>query len=322
MIFIIQNQFFTIMLKIAILLIVSLIVAPVAIVYLDATPTEEQWVLLTPLLWMCFGIATACFLLSEITKNYSQVDKLWSLVPLVYSWYVAFQMDFAPRMLLMAVLVTLWGLRLSYNFSRRGGYSLKFWTGEEDYRWAVLRARPELSGRVRWTLFNLFFISYYQQFLILFFTLPIVVAAQAGDSPLGWADYAVAAAVLFFLILETVADQQQWVYQNEKYRQKAAGKMEPFYAVGFTHHGLWKWMRHPNYMAEQAIWVCFYFFGVAATGNWLNWTLSGPLLLMVLFQGSADFSEGISAEKYPLYKAYMSKVGRFLPNFWQNPKFY
>lgn len=310
------------MIKTILLLIVSLIVVPVATVMLDSMPSDTQWTLLTPLLWMCFAIAMACFFLSELTKNYSQVDKLWSLVPLLYVWYVAFQMDFAPRILLMAVLVTIWGLRLSYNFSRRGGYSWKFWTGDEDYRWAVLRAKPELSGRLRWTLFNLFFISLYQQFLILLFTLPIVIAAEAGNATLGMYDYLVAGALLGFIVIETIADQQQWVYQNEKYRQKAAGHMEPAYTVGFTHHGLWKWMRHPNYMAEQAIWVCFYFFGVAATGSWFNWTLSGPLLLLVLFQGSADFSEGISAEKYPLYNAYISKVGRFIPRFWQNPKFY
>jgi steroid 5-alpha reductase family enzyme len=29
--------------------------------------------------------AFACFLVSELTHNYSQVDKLWSLVPVGYS---------------------------------------------------------------------------------------------------------------------------------------------------------------------------------------------------------------------------------------------
>ena len=72
-------------------------------------------------------------------------------------------------------------------------------------------------------------------------------------------------------------------------------------------------MRHPNYMAEQAIWVCVYFFSVIATGAWINWSLAGCLLLIILFQGSSDFSEAISAEKYPLYKEYQKKVGRFIP---------
>ena len=74
-------------------------------------------------------------------------------------------------------------------------------------------------------------------------------------------------------------------------------------------------MRHPNYMAEQAIWITFYLFSVAATGSWLNWSIAGCLLLLVLFQGSSDFSESISAEKYPEYKAYQEKTGRFLPKY-------
>jgi steroid 5-alpha reductase family enzyme len=41
--------------------------------------------------------------------------------------------------------------------------------------------------------------------------------------------------------------------------------------------------------------------------------LVGAVLLLILFQGSADFSEKISAEKYPAYSDYMKRVGRFLP---------
>ena len=31
-------------------------------------------------------ISTLCFILGEITKNYSQIDKVWSLVPIYVSW--------------------------------------------------------------------------------------------------------------------------------------------------------------------------------------------------------------------------------------------
>ena len=55
-------------------------------------------------------------------------------------------------------------------------------------------------------------------------------------------------------------------------------------------------------MAEQAIWIVFYCYSVIATGYWINWTITGGLLLVLLFKGSSDFSESISAEKYPDYK--------------------
>ena len=79
-------------------------------------------------------ISASCFFLGEITKNYSQIDKVWSLVPIFVAWYVCYSAELNLRTLFMAILVTIWGIRLTYNFSRRGGYSIYFWKGEEDYR--------------------------------------------------------------------------------------------------------------------------------------------------------------------------------------------
>jgi steroid 5-alpha reductase family enzyme len=36
---------------------------------------------------------------------------------------------------------------------------------------------------------------------------------------------------------------------------------------------------------------------------------------VILFKGSADFSEEISASKYPAYKDYQKRVGKFLPKW-------
>ena len=159
---------------------------------------------------------------------------------------------FEPRIVLMAVLVTLWGLRLTYNFARRGGYSWKFWSGEEDYRWSVLRQRPEFQVPWKWTLFNLFFISLYQMGLILLMTLPILISMEGR--PLGAFDYLLALFFLIFLFIETMADQQQWDFQNEKYRGINLGEtLDGVYQKGFVQSGLWAFVRHPNYAAEQAI---------------------------------------------------------------------
>jgi steroid 5-alpha reductase family enzyme len=85
------------------------------------------------------------------------------------------------------------------------------------------------------------------------------------------------------------------------------------YAHGFVRTGLWSLVRHPNYTMEQSIWVVFYLFSVIATGSWINWSMAGALLLLILFKGSSDFSEDISASKYPEYKDYQKKVPRFVP---------
>jgi steroid 5-alpha reductase family enzyme len=242
------------------------------------------------------------------------VDKLWSVLPVVYTWTVAAYGDFSPRLILMSVLVTIWGIRLTANFAMKGAYSWKFWGGEEDYRWQVLRAKPEFSQHWKWTLFNLFFISGYQNVLILLFTLPTIAALQNPNVPLGLPDYIPAFLMLFFIVFETIADIQQWNFQSKKHALINVGKeLTGNYKKGFLDKGLWAYSRHPNYFAEQAIWVCFYLFSVAATGQWFNWTIAGCLLLIVLFQGSSAFSEEISSGKYPEYAGYQRRVGKFFP---------
>jgi steroid 5-alpha reductase family enzyme len=153
--------------------------------------------------------------------------------------------------------------------------------------------------------------------LIWLFSLPAVIAFAGGDKSLGWLDYLLAGIFVWLVVIETVADQQQWNYHKEKNRRLKAGeKVDGEYAAGFIRTGLWSYMRHPNYAAEQSIWIVFYLFTIVATGSYVNWSMAGCLLLLALFQGSADFSESISLAKYPAYADYVKRVPKFIPKFW------
>lgn len=258
-------------------------------------------------------ISSSCFLLGEITKNYSQIDKVWSLVPIYVAWYVCYSAEFNTRTIIMAILVTIWGLRLTYNFSRKGGYSIYFWKGEEDYRWKEVRKSITLfKSNFNWSLFNLLFICFYQMGLIFLFTLPILAAWQ-GNSELNNFDYLIAAFMLLFILTETIADQQQYNFQTKKYKKINLGeKLDGEFEDGFISSGLWKYSRHPNFASEQLIWITYYFFSVNATGKFINWSIIGCLLLVILFYNSAKFSEGISDKKYPKYKEYQKRVPIFI----------
>src|SRR5659263_49083 len=198
-------------------------------------------------------VAIVCFLVSELTRNYSQVDKLWSLMPMVYSWITVASFP-SHRLFVMAILVTIWGLRLSYNFYRKGGYNIIPWKGEEDYRWKVLRENPLLKGRFRFGLFNLFFISFYQNMLILLFSTPLLLGAVNHSNPLNFIDLVAAILMLLFIVLEGLADNQLFRFQSEK---KGLQKGNPVYGKslekGFMSEGFWKHVRHPNFASEQAI---------------------------------------------------------------------
>lgn len=305
------------MLRTILILLFTIIVVPLCTIYFAEPLSSQQIEILKNAASIALFIALACFVISELSKNYSQVDKIWSVAPIIYVWYVAWAADWNSRAVLMAVLVSIWGIRLTLNFARRGGYSWKFWEGDEDYRWAVLRQKPILNSPWKWRLFNLFFISLYQNALIFLFTVPIIAVVQETDPVIGLWDIGLALAFLEFVVIETIADQQQWNFQTKKYALLAEGKsLSSKYAKGFIDTGLWGISRHPNYMAEQSIWIVFYLFSVVATGDLVNWTMPGCLLLLILFKGSSDFSEEISASKYPAYAAYQQKVGRFLPKVW------
>ena len=265
-----------------------------------------------PLL-VCLVIAGAITLgtwvASLITREYSWVDRVWSVAPVIYVWVFAAAGGLTPRLLLMAVLVTLWGIRLTFNFARKGGYR----PGGEDYRWAVLRGR---MSRQQFAVFNLLFISIFQNVVILAFTLPAFTVAETGTLPLhGW-DIAIAACFLAFLAGETIADQQQWAFHRWKASERAAGRSPQ---PGFLQTGLFRFSRHPNFFFEQAQWWVFAGFAVAATGVWLHWSVVGAVLLTALFIGSTIFTEGISRSKYPDYDAYRARTSALIPWFPRRP---
>ena len=289
---------------------------PAALDFLSGLDPGFQGLVLT---WITILIivVSICFMVSEITGNYSQVDKLWSLLPPAYAWVTVAAFPSA-RTVIMALLVTLWGLRLSYNFHRKGGYSIIPWKGEEDYRWKILRDNPALKGRLRFGLFNLLFISLYQNIIILLFTTPILMAALFADAPLSIIDIAAAILMLTFLVTETISDNQQFRFQTLK--RKMSGNEEVYsdsLKKGFLAEGLWKYVRHPNFASEQAIWISFYLFSVAASGKWINFTLLGPVLLVILFIGSSIMTENISSSKYPEYTAYQKEVPKFIPRIFR-----
>ena len=252
----------------------------------------------------------ACWLLSLITRDTSWVDRAWSIVPVVYVWtFVAGAFaagDGSVRVVLMGVLATAWGARLTFNFARKGGYS-----GMEDYRWAILRRRMRPW---QFQVFNALFIIGYQMTLLVLITLPASIAAQNPSALTGW-DAVFVIAFVCFLVGETVADQQQWRFHQRK--KDAGGALAPGFATG----GLFRYSRHPNFFFEQAQWWAFYAVGATAAmaggagilGGALNPTIIGPALLTVLFIGSTIFTESITASKYPAYAEYRRTTSMLVP---------
>ncbi|KAG2424859.1 hypothetical protein HYH02_015122 [Chlamydomonas schloesseri] len=305
---------------------------------------------------LALAAAALCWVWYLATHNCSHVDRMWSILPPIYvailsrrelalaaaSLRVAAAARLSPatgespgllpgrllsalsasgadmRLLLACALTAVWGCRLTYNFARKGGYSLRF----EDYRWAVVRT---LMPRVVFELFNLVFVAAAQHALCLAITLPAYVAAtaahkarQAGGTPepLGAAGWAGAVAFALLLLGEVAADEQQWSFQRKKHALMAAGKpRRGDYRRGFRTSGLFRFSRHPAFFFEYAQWWAVYVLcAVGPSRCGVGWAAAGAVGLTFLFHaGSLWITERISASKYPDYALYQARTSALIP---------
>lgn len=107
-----------------------------------------------------FAFSLALFpvflVISEYNRNYSQVDRVWSILPTLYNAHYALwaRLSGLPTQRLDLVLAfgVAWSTRLTFNYWRRGGYQV----GSEDYRWELIK---KYIGHAGFFVLNILFIS-------------------------------------------------------------------------------------------------------------------------------------------------------------------
>jgi steroid 5-alpha reductase family enzyme len=292
-------------------------------IYLDTNPVITS---------LAFSIALAPVFLvvSEINKNYSQVDRMWSILPTIYNVHYAIWAYLSglecTRIGGVALASIIWSTRLTYNYWRRGGYSV----GSEDYRWAIVK---DYVGPTVMFIFNIIFISLAQSLLLFAVTTAsyvILVSERlvtAGSMPAWTVKDSFSFAMMVGLVAFTaIGDQQQWNYQNAKTEYKKTGAIRSGYARdqferGFNTSGLFAYARKPQYATEQAVWGTLYLWSCLTTGTLYNWSGLGFVAYLFLFQASTWLTELLSEQKYPEYALYRQQVGKFIPTSLTPPTF-
>ncbi|RUL84638.1 DUF1295 domain-containing protein [Tautonia sociabilis] len=242
-----------------------------------------------------FAVTTALmfllWLVSITLRDASIVDVFWGLGFVVIAWLSFFLTgESTSRKMLLVLLVSIWGLRLSVYLARR-----KFGT-PEDSRYQAMRAS---IGPQFWVV-SLFLVFGLQAIIMNFVALP-VMAGQLDTSPIGfWNLLGVALWTVGFLF-EAVGD-----YQLARF------KADPNNRRKVLDRGLWRYTRHPNYFGDFLVWWGI-FFAAQGQGSW--WTAIGPLLMSILLirvSGVTLLERSLKHNKEG-YADYIARTSAFFP---------
>ena len=239
------------------------------------------------------------FIFSLSFNNTSFYDPYWSIVPPViagYLIYIAAAEANDIRQYLVAAVVGLWAIRLTFNWLRR-------WEGlgDEDFRYKDMRR----FGKVGYWIVSLTGLQLFPTVLVFLGCLPLYAALSLENQAFNVLDILATVIGLGAVLIQLISDNQLWAFIQSK---PAKGT--------FISSGLWAYSRHPNYFGEICFWLSLYLFGLAALPNEYWWTGIGLLGMIILFVfASVPMMEKRMVEKRPTYVEQQKKVSVLIPWF-------
>jgi len=234
---------------------------------------------------------TAVWLLSLWLKDASIVDLAWGMGFVIVAW-TAYGLANGARSMVLPVLVTIWGLRLSgYLFWRNHGKP-------EDYRYLAMRQKWGGS----FPIVSLLTVFLLQGLVMWVVSLPVQAGTALAIESRPWV---LASGVVVWcvgLFFESFGD---W--------QLARFKSDPQNSGRVLDSGLWRFTRHPNYFGDFLVWWGLYVVAMSQCDAW--WTIVGPAAMSVFLvrvSGVALLETKLTTTK-PDYAAYVSRTNAFFP---------
>ena len=227
--------------------------------------------------------------------NAGIVDIAWSagFAPVVI-FYAAAASGALPRRALIALMVSLWSLRLgAYLYVRvRSHHPL------EDRRYAQLRR--DWGAHVERRMFGFFQL---QAALLALLSVPWLLTClnpRSGLHPLEWVG-----GLLWLIAIagEALSD-----------RQLQRFKAEPANRGTVCQLGLWRYSRHPNYFFEWLVWVAYFVVALASPWGWVALYCPALMLYFLLRVTGIPLTEQLSLARYgALYAEYQQRTSPFIP---------
>lgn len=229
--------------------------------------------------------------LSLRLRNASIVDIFWGCGFVLIAWVSQWASGRLSEPLLLTILVSVWGLRLTGYLAWRN-------IGKpEDYRYAAMRER---HGE-RFPLVSLFTVFALQGLLMWIIALPVQVGISQSQD---WTLKTAFGVMLWIvgLLFETVGD-----YQLARFKADASNRGR------VMNCGLWRYTRHPNYFGDFLVWWGLYCVAAEPRSWW--WTIIGPLLMSVLLirVSGVRLLEATLRSRVEGYEEYVRDTSAFLP---------
>lgn len=246
------------------------------------------WVVL--ILWIYYWII---FIIGQIKKNNSVVDIFWGLGFVIVAWSsLLFSDDINSTKLIVTLLVTVWGLRLTYHIGKRNiGKS-------EDFRYVDMRKKWGTS----WVLLKSYLHVYLLQMILL-----LAIASSYTMTNLKRTE-----GVDVFTIIGICIWLIGFYFESVSDAQLAAFKKNPNNKGKIMVEGLFKYSRHPNYFGEATMWWGIFIIGIMTPGG--LWTIISPITITYLVR----FVSGVPMlekhyENNEKYQNYAKKTNIFIP---------
>ena len=236
------------------------------------------------------------WVISVILKNVSIVDLFWGFGFVITNiFYFISTEGFLSRKIILLILVSVWGLRLSgYLAWRNLGKG-------EDYRYQQFRSK---YGEKRYWWISFFQTFLLQGILMWLISAPLLGAQYYGqDRNLGILDYSGIILWIIGFIFEAGGD-----YQLAAFKADLSNKGKVLTS------GLWRYTRHPNYFGDSSVWWGYGLISISA-GSFLS--VLGSLLMtaLIIKVSGVTLLEKNLKEKKPEYREYIEKTSTFIPWF-------
>lgn len=171
------------------------------------------------------------FIFSLIFKNASMYDPYWSVQPIVIVLALFVSHPFNVATLLALIAICIWGVRLTINWC----YTFSSFE-YQDWRYLMLKEKTKKF----YPIINFLGIHMFPTLVVYLCVLPVSYLVNSSSS-LNVFTVIFFVIALFSVLLQTISD-----YQMHKFRKQKTGKL--------IRVGLWKYSRHPNYLAEILMW--------------------------------------------------------------------